>query len=114
MADYLVKAKPPLSFEAEFPLLKILDFGGSAVRYSSLIQPLYVVTNLTFLAFQQGLGEARPPTQSAIGVHTSETVFPMIGRRRSQLGHAVWSLAGHERLALFGLVVECIDLILRV
>ena len=28
MADYLAKATPPLSFETELPLLKILDFGG--------------------------------------------------------------------------------------
>ena len=33
MAEYLVKSKPPLSFETELPLLKILDFGGCKLLF---------------------------------------------------------------------------------
>ena len=36
MADYLAKAKPPLSLEADPPLLKILDFGGCTLLFTNL------------------------------------------------------------------------------
>jgi hypothetical protein len=49
MADYLANAKPPLSFEAEPPLLKILDFGGCTLLFNC-----YAVTNSTFSSISAG------------------------------------------------------------
>ena len=109
MADYLAKAKPPLSFGTEPPLLKILDFGGCALPFHYFCI-CYAVPKLTFSAFQQG--EARPRIRSAIGIRPPETVFPMIALGDKDaywdMRSDIWSLAC--TVSLFGLVVECIDL----
>ena len=50
IAEYLAKAKPRLSIEAESPLLKILDFGGCTLFFSLH----YAVTNLSFFSISAG------------------------------------------------------------
>ena len=112
MAEYAAKAKPPLSFEAELPLLKILDFGGGMLVFSLY----YAVTNLIiffFSAFQQG--EARLRIQSTVGVCPPEVIFPMIALDENDpdwdMRSDIWSLACTVSPPLFFsfvLVVECI------
>ena len=46
MAEYVVKAKPPLSFQAGSPVLKILDFGGGTLLFS--LYHYAVTSDLTF------------------------------------------------------------------
>ena len=109
MAEYAAKAKPPLSFEAEPPLLKILDFGGGMLVFSFY----YAVTNLIFPpAFKQG--EARLRIQSTVGVCPPEVIFPMIALDEKDpnwdMRSDIWSLACTVSPPpfFFVLVVECI------
>ena len=76
MTDYLAKAKSPLSFKTEPPLLKILDFGGCMLLFQLILLILLCCVTNFLKAFHQG--EARPPTLYAIGVHSPEIIFSFV------------------------------------
>ena len=88
IAEYLAKAKPPLSFEAESPLLKILDL--VVVRYSSASTTL----SLTWPFFSISAGRSSASHTVCSGSMSSWNYLSndCSGWKWSQLGYANWYL----------------------